>query len=149
MSHMRNLKYILPGRDKNYEGTTFSLYLFIGTCLVTTARSLIHIFASDGGANSIAGIDIDVEGGTNLITIFALWGLEQLIISIISWIVIFKYRSLVPLMILFQLFDWLARIPIGLMKPMIIDSIPPGAVGGFIFPPLLLIILWFSLPRKD
>jgi len=41
---------------------------------MSTVRSLVHIIKKDGGANSIAGIDISVAGGSNIVCIFAQWG---------------------------------------------------------------------------
>ena len=52
------------------------------------------LFAPDGGANSIAGIEIAGDAGDNLVHLFAQWGLEQLILAIIAWIVMARYRFL-------------------------------------------------------
>ena len=36
-------------------------------------RSGIHMFAPDSGAQSIAGMDVHVTGGLNIIALLALW----------------------------------------------------------------------------
>ena len=33
------------------------------------------------------------------------------------------------------------------LKPIVIDSPPPGEIGNLIFLPLSLIALWFALPK--
>jgi hypothetical protein len=49
------------------------------------------MFTPDGGAHSIAAIDIHVAGGANLIAIFAQWGASQLMLAFLYWIVIRRY----------------------------------------------------------
>ena len=41
----------------------WTYYFLILIALMNTARSCMHIFLEDGGAESIAGMDVDVEGG--------------------------------------------------------------------------------------
>lgn len=89
------------------------------------------MFAPDGGANSIAGITVEGVAGDNLVHLFAQWGLEQLILAIVAWVVIVRYRFLIPFVLLLQLFDWL----MGEIKPLVVDSMPPGGIGNIIFVP--------------
>ena len=93
----------------------------------------MHIFAPDG-LNSIAGIDVDVEGGDNIIALFAQWGWEQLLLALIAWVIITKC-SLVPLAAAAG--PGLGR-PVGCreFKPFVVDAPPPGAIGNLIFLPL-------------
>jgi len=58
------------------------------------------MFALDGGAHSVAGLAINVEGGANLVALFAQWGASQLILAVFYWLAIIRYRGLVPLMLL-------------------------------------------------
>jgi hypothetical protein len=60
--------------------------------IVSTVCSLIHIFAPDGGAHSIAGLVLDVAGGANLVAIFAQWGASQLILALFYWLAILRWR---------------------------------------------------------
>jgi hypothetical protein len=108
---------------------------------------LISIFLPDGGAGSIAGMDVEVEGGNNIIAMFGQWGFSQLLLAGLMWVIIFKQRHLVPLALLFQTLDWGGRILVGLLKPVEIASTPPGEVGSYILFPLCVIALWFSMPR--
>lgn len=131
-----------------YQGTKFSLVFLIVLTTVTTLRSLAHIFLPDGGANSIAGLDVSVAGGNNLVSLFAQWGYTQLLLSVMMWGVIFFARSLVPVALLVQTLDWGGRILVGLMKPVEVASPPPGEIGSYILWPLCLIAVWFALPKK-
>jgi hypothetical protein len=109
---------------------------------------MAHIFLPDGGAGSIAGMDVEVEGGNNIIAMFGQWGFSQLLLAGLMWVIIFKQRHLVPLALLFQTLDWGGRILVGLIKPVEIASTPPGEIGSYILFPLCVIALWFSMPRK-
>lgn len=128
--------------------TKGSFWFLVVMSVLVTVRSLIHMFAPDGGANSIAGIAVEGDAGDNLVHLFAQWGLEQLILAIIAWAVIVRYRFLVPFVLLLQLFDWLMRGVMGEIKPLVVESTPPGGIGNIIFVPLVAIALWFSLPKS-
>jgi hypothetical protein len=61
--------------DNNFHGYRIAAVVFLLVALLTLVRSCIHIFAPDGGASTIAGINTSVDGGSNTISVFALWGL--------------------------------------------------------------------------
>jgi hypothetical protein len=132
-----------------YRGSRLSFLFLVVLTAVATGRSLAHIFLPDGGAQSIAGMDVDVEGGNNIIAMFGQWGFSQLLLAGLMWVIIFKQRHLVPLALLFQTLDWGGRILVGLLKPVEIASAPPGEIGSYILFPLCVIALWFSMPRKS
>lgn len=132
----------------NYQGSKFSLIFLIVLTAITSLRSLAHVFLPDGGANSIAGLDVSGAGGSNLIALFAQWGYTQLLLSVMMWGVIIFARSLVPFALLVQALDWGGRILVGLMKPVEVASPPPGEIGSYILFPLCAIAVWFSLPKK-
>ena len=132
-----------------YQGSTFSLIFLVLLTSITTLRSLAHVFLPDGGANSIAGLDVSVDGGSNLIAMFAQWGYTQLLLSVMMWGILIFARGLVPFALLVQTLDWGGRILVGQMKPVEVASPPPGEIGSYILLPLCLIALWFSLPKKS
>jgi hypothetical protein len=65
---------------------------------IGAVRSCIHIFSSDGGTGSIAGMNLAISGTNEVIYSFALWSAEQLVYTLLHWLVILRYRSLIPLM---------------------------------------------------
>jgi hypothetical protein len=115
--------------------------------VVSTARSLVHIFAADGGANSIAGIAVDVEGGANIVAMFGQWGASQLLLALIYWLVILRYRFLVPAMLVVVFLEQALRIGVGLIKPVQVAAAPPGEIGSYLLLPLSLIALLWPLRR--
>ena len=140
---------VLPKEiNNNYEGQKIALYLFYFFTLMTVVRSLIHMFASDGGAQTIATIPLDTftnEGASTVILIFSLWGLSQLIMGIFYVIVSWKYKSLIPLMYLFIFVEYLMRLILGVLKPIETSGTAPGAIINFIFPPLAIVLFLLSL----
>jgi len=130
-----------------YRGSRLSFLFLVVLTTVATGRSLAHIFLPDGGAGSIAGMDVEVEGGNTIIAMFGQWGFSQLLLAGLMWVIIFKQRHLVPLALLFQTLDWGGRIVVGLVKPVEIATTPPGEIGSYILFPLCVIALWFSMPR--
>lgn len=143
---------ILPKEiNNNYEGRKIALYLFYLFTIMTVFRSLIHMFAPDGGAQTIATIPLDTftnEGASTVILIFSLWGLSQLIMGIFYIIVSWRYKSLIPLMYLFIFIEYLMRLILGIVKPIETNGTAPGAVINFIFPPLVIILFLLSLKSK-
>jgi hypothetical protein len=143
----RDPRGLFPDPTDGYRGTRFSLWLLVALTAVTAVRSLIHVFAPDGGAGSIAGLDVGVEGGGNLIALFAQWGWAQALLALVGVVVLARYRFLIPFAWLLQVLDWGGRALVGQLKPLVVDAPPPGAIGNLVFLPLALVALWFALPR--
>ena len=134
--------------DNHFSGHRFALWLFYPITLITVVRSLIHIFRSDGGAQSIATIPLDsftAAGSTSLIAIFAQWGLSQLLMGGLFALVLFRYRSMIPLMYLLILIEYAGRIGIGAMKPIVTIGTPPGRPGSTVMVGIAIICLFLSM----
>jgi hypothetical protein len=121
-----DLKKVFPSELSSYVGyrivrITTALYL-----MVMIGRSSIHLFSSDGGANGIAGIDISVAGGDNIIAIFHQWGATQLILALFQSLLFFRYPGMTPLLLLTLALEPVMRFIAGQMKPLITDGPPPG-----------------------
>jgi hypothetical protein len=144
---MKNLfETLLPAKaDNTIRGSKLPLYIFILLATIGVVRSCIHIFSPDGGAGSIAGMDLSVSGANEVIFAFALWGAEQLIYALIQWIVILRYRSLIPLMWGVQFLETLGRILPGQLKPVTFSHTPPGAIQNYIYLGLAVAMLALAL----
>ena len=139
------LAILLPARaDNTLRGSQWPFYLLILVAAVGTVRSCIHIFAPDGGAGSIAGLDLNVTGANEVVFAFALWGAEQAIFALLQWLVILRYRALVPAMWLFQLLEILGRMLVGRLKPVTFAHTPPGEIGNYVILVLSLVMLFLS-----
>ena len=86
-------------------------------------------------------MDLSVAGARGIIFAFALWGSAQLVYAVIQWLVILRYRSLVPLMWAVQFLETLLRVLVGHMKPVTFAHTPPGAFQNYVYLPLTLVML--------
>lgn len=142
---------LLPPTVTNvYQGYKIALHAFLFITLVTLIRSLIHTFTNDGGAQSIASIPLDrftTDGADAVVFVFSLWGLSQLLMGLLYLIVYLRYRALVSLMYCFIIAEYVMRLVIGQMKPIVTESTAPGEIGNYVMIPLALVLLALSLIR--
>lgn len=61
-----NWSRLLPPPCDDYRGSRLAFYFLTLVAVISTARSLVHILAPDGGAGSIAGLAVDVASGANI-----------------------------------------------------------------------------------
>ena len=144
------IQRLLPVSVTNdYRGHPLAKWVFVALTVISIGRSLVHMFAADGGAGSIASITLDAfsPGGSNtIITMFALWGLSQLIIGLVYVVLLWRYQSLIPLMYVFFVFEYVMRLLAPAYSPGLETlEIAPGAIGNLIFIPLGLVMLALSL----
>ena len=144
---MKNLlDTILPVKaDNTIRGSRLPFYIFILIAAIGVVRSCIHIFSPDGGAGSIAGMDLTVSGANEVIFAFALWGSAQLIYALLQWVVILRYRSLITLMWLVQFLETFGRMLVGHIKPVTFAHTPPGAYQNYIYLALAVAMLALAL----
>jgi len=112
---------------------------------VITVRSLVHILVPDGGAHSIATIDISGAGGSNIVAIFGQWGAIQLLLALLLWFLVLRYRGLVPLVLAVFTAEPCLRGLAGLLKPITTVGTAPGAALNWLVLPVFAVLLWISL----
>jgi hypothetical protein len=145
-----DIKKVFPNELSRFEGFRLirliaALYMF-----VMVVRSCIHLFAADGGARSIAGIDTSVEGGNNIIAIFHQWGAIQLILAVFLLVLFFRYPGLTPLILLTLALDPVMRFIAGQMMSITATGTPPGeALNGAAFYLLLILFMSSLMNKKD
>ena len=142
----RIFEILLPAKiDNTIRGSKIPFYVFALYAIVSLVRSCIHLLAPDGGAGSIAGMDLSMAGADGIIFAFALWGSSQLILAVMQLLVVFRYRSFVPFMYLMLMLEVLLRELVGKTKPVTFAYTPPGAIGNQLILPLAALMLGLSL----
>jgi hypothetical protein len=137
---------LLPAKiDNVIRGTKIPFYIFALYAIVSTVRSCIHLLSPDGGAGTIAGMDLSVAGADGIIFAFALWGSSQLLFALIQLLTVIRYRSLIPFMWLMLALEVLLRELVGAMKPVTFAHTPPGAISNQIILPLAVVMVVWSL----
>ncbi len=142
---MKFLDWLLPTpADNRARGSTLPAGVFALISIVSVVRSCIHLLAPDGGAGSIAGMDLSVAGASDIIFAFALWGGSQLIYAFVQLLVAFRYRSLIPFMYCLLILEALSRLLVGRMRPVTFSHTPPGATANYVMLMLASAMLVFS-----
>ena len=144
--------------DNDFNGHKIALWGFILFTLLMTWRSIIHMLFEKYGFHEIGNF-IPIEGDPDpmllIYRFFSLWGFAQLTFCLVCWVVIFRYRALIPLMYLLWLFEWGFRT---FGYPLIREDITiqgiytlgatPGSVGAPYATFLLIILFSLSLIQK-
>jgi|TARA_B110000091_G_C13790327_1_gene465333 hypothetical protein len=151
-------KIFPPVADNNFNGHSIAFWGFIlFTCLMT-GRSIIHMFFEQYGFHGIGNFIViagDPDPMLLIYRFFSLWGFAQLIFCCVCWIVIFRYRALIPLMYLLWLGEWgfrtfgytMLREDIA-VQGIYTVGITPGASGAPYATIILIILFSLSLLQK-
>jgi len=144
-----DIKELLPNNPTKFEGFRAVRIVTAIYLLVMVVRSCIHLFAADGGAQSIAGIDTSVEGGGNIIAIFHQWGAIQLILAVLLFVLFFRYPGFTPLILLTLALDPVMRSIAGQMMSVTSTRTPPGEALNTAAFYLLALLFIASLIKKN
>jgi hypothetical protein len=144
-----DIKKLLPNNPTKFEGVRAVRIVTAIYMLVMVVRSCIHLFAEDGGAQSIAGIDTSVEGGDNIIAIFHQWGAIQLILAVLLFVLFFRYPGFTPLILLTLALDPVMRFIAGQMMSLTSTGTPPGEALNAAAFYLLALLFIASLIKKN
>lgn len=128
-----------------YGGPTVAYWITTILLVVITARSLVHLFSADGGAHSIATIDTSVVGGDNIIAIFGQWGASQLLLVGALWVLLLRYRGLLPFILCVLLLEPFLRGISGHLKPILTLGAAPGSALNWFVVPVVLVTLYLAL----
>tara|TARA_B100001027_G_C16236791_1_gene317387 strand:+ start:39 stop:497 length:459 start_codon:yes stop_codon:yes gene_type:complete len=148
-------KNILPKQiNNNYKGSKIAIYGFYPIMVMWLFRSFTHFLSENAGLVKIASINkLPITNNidpNNLVYLFAsLWGASQLIITLLTILFFFKYRSLLPLLWLIVIFDILLRFISGFLHPLTPEyyiNVPPGSLAQI--PLLIYGILMFTISIK-
>jgi hypothetical protein len=131
----------------HYHGMTFGWTLLVVLGLLNLFRGGIHVFKSDGGAASIAGIDLS-QNAEVILTLFAAMGVAQLLMGVIDLAVGLRFRALVPLLLGYHLVHQIAAaLVVWWWKPLPVEA--PGKFGAVALIPVVALGLFSALRRRD
>lgn len=147
------LNRFLPRQaDNTYGGYKLALWLFAVVVLMKTAISLGCIFNGRVAAGSADGIPLDTftpAGAQAVVSLFAAWGLAQLIICLLCTLVLARYRALVPFMFALLLLEHLSRRLIYQVLPIARTGRPSGFFVNLALVAVMVVGLALSLWRRS
>ncbi len=132
---------------QHYRGRAFGWIFLLLMGAMNLFRGSVHTFAADGGAASIAGIDLS-QNGAVILTLFAAAGWGQLLMAGIDFAVGLRYRALVPLVVGYHLLLQVgSAIIVWGWRPLPLDA--PGKYGALLIVPVALLAFWAGTRRRD
>ena len=134
--------------DNRYSGSKIALWLLGLIVLVHILQSVMVIVNGHSIAQSADGIPLETypsAAAQTILAIFAISSLRRLIISLICGVVLFRYRSVVPLMFVVLGLSYLGGQLILQFIPMVRVGTPPGIIVNLIMFGLTIAGLALSL----
>ena len=139
---------ILPPKRNDYQGSKLSFYFLIGLGCIFSFRGCVHYFAPDGGSGIIAGMPLETysEGAVQvIINSFGVYGIGHLLEAAVVWLVVFRYRSLIPLIYVFVLCSQTLGVALLMAKPL--PVVPPGQIAIYVMLPLSALFFLLSIKK--
>ena len=146
------LNRIFPQRiDNTYRGHPLAVWFFIPVVVLKTGIALATIFNGRAAAQSADGIPLDsfgASGAQAVVALFAIWGLAQLVFSVLGVLALTRYRAMIPFLFVLLLLEHLARKWILLVKPIARTGTPPGSYINVVLLALMIVGLALSLRSR-
>lgn len=143
---------ILPRSiDNTYRGHVLALWFFVPILILKTGIALGSLFNGRAAAQSADGIPLDsfgIRGAETVVTLFAIWGLSQLMFSVLGVLALVRYRAMIPFLFLLFLVEHVARRWILLAQPVARTGTPPGLYINLVLLALLIVGLALSLRSR-
>jgi len=150
------LEKLFPRQANNdYQGSPVALYAFCVLLLPFTFRSFVHFLKDDSGVHSIASILVfpgDPDPNVVIHMYSSLWGGQQFIMLLLYYLVLVRYRNLLPLLWLILILETGFRYLTGSLHPMTDAHYtyrPPGAYINLPILTLSSIMLYLSTRTRN
>jgi hypothetical protein len=128
------LSRIFPKQfDNHFRGNQLALWIFALITFMHTAISISSIFRPDGGAQSADGIPLDTFSPAAAQAVIGVGGLLDvaiLLLCVFFILALIRYRSMIPLMYVVLVTQWVARKGVARIKP--IPRMPGTATGFYV-----------------
>src|ERR1039457_5730408 len=150
MTTALNQTFALPIYN-TYRGQPLAVWFFIPVVVLKTGIALSAIFNGHTAAQSADGIPLDsygAGGAEAVVALFAIWGLAQLVFSVLGVLALTRYRAMIPFLFVLLLLEHLARKWILLVKPIARTGTPPGSYINVVLLALMIVGLALSLRSR-
>lgn len=116
--------------DNTYRGHRLALWLFGAVIVMKGGIGLGTIFNGRSAAIDADGIPLDsfgAAGADAFVSLFAAWGLSQVVLNLVGLLALVRYRSAVPFMFALLLLEHLCRKLVFLVLPLPRTGSAPGS----------------------
>ena len=140
--------FLPPSTNINYRGSRYSAWFLALYGIFWIVPGIIHSFLPDGGAGTIAGLDLS-HNPTLIFGMFAWAGATQIAHGIVTLMVALRYRALVPLFLFVSFIErlllswsgWIKHVPVS-------GHHPPEHYVSLVLLPVILLFLSLSIRRS-
>ncbi len=140
---------LLPQRiDNTYRGHKLALWILALVASVKIVQGLMVMFNGDFVVRTADGIPLDTYtagGAQTVLSLWALSGLERVIISLLCVLALVRYRRAIPFMFALLAFDYLARQLTLYFIPLERTGTPTGPLVNLLLFSLTILGLALSL----
>jgi hypothetical protein len=145
MLHNHN-RWVVEFRQR-FKRRVSVVQIVVGKLLpLNLARGGIHVFSPDGGAGSIAGLDLSTSAAT-IIPLFALIGVNQIAVGLFEGYVLAMRRDLLALGLGLQALLTAAAVAnLGFWRPLPVEV--PGETFNMVLLPII-VIAWLLAVYGD
>ena len=148
--------------DNDYRGYWLAVWLLVPLVLLKLVMGFNVAGLNPWISNRQIAISADgfalasygPEGSSVVIFMFASWGLMLLLLSLLGFVVLVRYRAMIPLMYLLLALEQFGRKAIGLAQPIVsaakVEGLSPAFLINTGFMAVLLIgfLLSLATPRR-
>jgi hypothetical protein len=113
-----------------------------------TFRGCVHYFAPDGGSGIIAGMPLETYSDSAvqvIINSFGVYGIGHLLEAAMVWLIVARYRSLIPLAYAYIVCSQILGVALLAAKPL--PVVPPGQIAIYILLPLTFMFFLLSIRK--
>lgn len=140
------MNFIPTKQNDDYQGSKISIVILALFGVINIILGSINLFIPDGGAESIAGIDIS-DSSEFIILLLAIIGLFLIIIGIIDLTIALRYRDFLPLVLgITTLQQLICFLIIWFIKPF--NALTFVKIGVLVLLPIVIIGFILSFTRK-
>ncbi len=142
---------LLPPVANDYRGSRIALWLFGAALLLKTLCSVnaLVIGRMVGSVHGLHLASLPPESARIAVALLALWARSQLLIALVGWTVLLRYRAFAPTMLAFLVIDHLGREVLRQLLPVDPTGIPTAGLINLVILALAILALSLALRRRD
>ncbi len=137
----------------DYRGRRLGLWIFGFVVFMKSLQMLSSLFNGRMTLRRADGIPIDTYppgAAQTIVSLFALLAFTYLLICVICWLVLLRYRSVVPMMFMLLLLDYVCRRAILYFLPVGRTGTPGGVIVNLVLFALMVVGFVFAIwPPKE
>ncbi len=142
---------LLPPVANDYRGSRIALWLLGAALILKTLCSVNALFLGRVVA-SMHGLHLALlppDSARIAVALLAMWALSQLLVALVGWTVLLRYRAFAPTMLAFLAFDHLGRELLRQLLPVDPTGIPGAGVVNLVVIGLVLVALPLALRPRE